>query len=64
MPDEDPLITELRTFLESYGEHDPDCPALDLVGEAVHDAENCTCGFTLREQHLLTEIADRITPSN
>jgi hypothetical protein len=64
MPDEDRLITELRRFLESYGEHDPDCPALTLVGDAVHDPENCTCGFTVREQELLAEIADRLGSSN
>ena len=58
--DEDPLITELRRFLGSYAEHDPDCPAQTLQGPAVLDPANCTCGLTIREQELLTKLAIRL----
>jgi hypothetical protein len=53
---EDPLISELRTFLGSYAEHDPDCPAFDAVGPEVLDPANCTCGLTQREQELIAKI--------
>ena len=61
---EDPLIGELRAFLGSYAEHDPDCPAFDAVGPAVRDPANCVCGLTLREQDLLSKLQKRLESSN
>jgi hypothetical protein len=57
---EDPLIVELRTFLGSYAEHDPECPAFDAVGPAVLDPANCTCGLAQREQELVAKIKIRL----
>ena len=57
---EDPLITELRTFLGSYAEHDPDCPAVNATGPAVLDPANCTCGLTIREQELIAKLKLRL----
>lgn len=60
---EDPLVVELRTFLGSYAEHDPDCPAFDAVGPAVLDPANCICGLTQRQEELITKIKSRLAPS-
>jgi len=61
MPDhEDPLISDLRKFLGSYAEHDPDCPAIDATGPAVLDPRNCTCGLTQREHELIASIKHRL----
>lgn len=60
---EDPLVTEIRTFLDSYAEHDPDCPAFDAVGPAVRDPANCVCGLTLREPELLSKLQQRLLSS-
>lgn len=57
---EDPLISELRAFLGSYAEHDPDCPAIDATGPAVLDPSNCTCGLTQREQEIVAKIKVRL----
>lgn len=62
--DEDPLITELRRFVWTWAEHDPDCPASTLGGPAVMDPANCTCGLTIRLQEMLETVARRLTPSN
>lgn len=60
---EDPLVAELRTFLGSYAEHDPDCPAVDAVGPAVLDPANCICGLTLRQEELIAELKVRLAHS-
>ena len=60
MPEEDPLVTEIRRFLGSYAEHDPGCPAESLTGPAVLDPANCVCGLTTRQEELLTMLADRV----
>jgi hypothetical protein len=57
---EDPLISELRTFLGSYAEHDPDCPAFEATGSAVLDPINCSCGLTIREQELIGKLNERL----
>ena len=57
---EDPLVSELRTFLGSYAEHDPECPAFDATGPAVTDPRNCMCGLTLREHELITKLKPRL----
>jgi hypothetical protein len=60
---EDPLITEFRTFLGSYAEHDPDCSAFAAVGPAVRDPANCVCGLTLGEQELISKLQRRLVSS-
>ena len=56
----DRLITDLRTFMLSYGEHDSQCPGRDATGpEAISDA-SCKCGFIGRMNTLLVEVAARI----
>lgn len=60
---EDPLVIEIRAFLDSYAEHDPECPAFDAVGPAVRDPANCVCGLTLREQELLSKLQRRLVSS-
>ena len=56
----DPLVQEIRTFLGSYAEHDPDCPAFHAKGPAVLDPATCTCGLTIREQQLITKLEQRL----
>lgn len=57
---DDPLINELRIFLGSYAEHDPDCPAFTATGPAVHDPANCDCGLTLRQEELIAKLRQRL----
>ena len=56
----DPLIRELRTFVLSWSEHDPDCHALDAVGPAILDPATCTCGLTERLEELLSKLDQRL----
>ena len=57
----DRLISDLRTFMLSYGDHDSECPGRDANGpDAISDA-NCTCGFIGRMNALLAEVAERIS---
>ena len=57
---EDPLISELRTFVLSYGEHDPDCPGFDATGPAAIDPDQCVCGFIARLEELLMKVSARL----
>jgi hypothetical protein len=57
---DDPLIGELRTFLGSYAEHDPDCPAFAATGSDVLDPANCICGLTLRQEELIAKLRRRL----
>lgn len=57
---EDPLVEEVRRFLGSYAEHDPDCPAFNATGSAVIDSKNCACGLTLRENELIAKLNSRL----
>lgn len=56
----DPLVQEIRTFLDSYSEHDPDCPAFNATGPAVRDSTNCMCGLTVRQQELISKLEQRL----
>lgn len=58
---EEPLISELRTFLGSYAEHDPDCPAFNLTGPAVNDPSNCICGLIIRQNEFIAKLAHRLS---
>jgi hypothetical protein len=57
---DDPLVAELRRFIWSYVEHEPECGAVDLVGPAVFDPANCSCGLTARAEELLAKVAERL----
>ena len=57
---EDPLISDLRRFILSFGEHDPECPGYEATGPMAVDGRSCTCGFIPRMDELLTEMALRI----
>jgi hypothetical protein len=57
---EDPLISDLRRFILSFGEHDPECPGYDATGPMAVDGESCSCGFIPRMDELLMETAGRI----
>jgi hypothetical protein len=54
------LVARVRTFMESYGDHDEDCPLIDssLYGR---DAElgQCVCGYCFRWE-LLAELERRL----
>jgi hypothetical protein len=58
---EDPLILDLRRFILSFGEHDPECPAYEAIGPTAVEERSCTCGFIPRMNELLAETAERIT---
>ena len=57
---EDPLISDLRRFILSFGEHDPECPGYDATGPMAVDGGSCSCGFIPRMDELLMETAGRI----
>ena len=63
MGPEDPLISELRTVLLTWAEHDPDCPCLEAQGPAVMDEALCTCGLNLKVREILEKVAARIGTS-
>jgi hypothetical protein len=56
---ENSLVTELRRFILSYAEHDPDCPGFDATGDDAVSASACTCGLIERMEELLARVADR-----
>ncbi len=56
----DPLVSDLRRFILSYGEHDEDCAGYDASGPAVVDPAGCTCGFIPRLEDLLRELEERL----
>lgn len=56
----DPLVEELRTFIWSWAEHDPDCPAATAQGPAVMDPATCSCGLTGRAAELLAKVNARL----
>jgi len=60
---EDPLISDLRRFILSFGEHDPECPGYDATGPLAVDSGSCSCGFIPRMDELLMETAGRIKKS-
>ena len=38
------VVAEIRTFMLSYGEHDPDCPGAD-ANAWLDQSTVCVCGF-------------------
>jgi len=53
--DRDPFTVELRRFILTYAEHDPDCPGIDQ--NAWEDQKSsCVCGLAPRLDQLLQEL--------
>jgi hypothetical protein len=59
----DPLVTELRRFILSYAEHDPDCPGIQATGDAATSVEGYRCGLIRRMEELLAELERRLRPA-
>jgi hypothetical protein len=59
--DED-LLGDLTRFIDSFADHDDDCPGYSAVGR---DAElsACTCGFA-RRHDLLEEVRLRLSATS
>jgi hypothetical protein len=50
------IVAELRRFILSFGEHDPDCLGVDAtVWE--QQLQVCQCGFAPRLDQLLAQLA-------
>lgn len=59
--DIDPLTIELRRFILTYAEHDPECPGLDA--NAWDDQKRvCICGLASRLDELLSKLDSRLAP--
>ena len=59
--DIDPFTIELRRFILTYAEHDPDCPGIDA--RAWEDQKRvCECGFASRLDELLETLDERLQP--
>lgn len=41
------LVADLARFIDSFGDHDPDCPGFDARGREA-ELEHCVCGFVRR----------------
>jgi hypothetical protein len=39
------LVADLKRFVESFGDHDPDCPVSDNLRDEL---DTCTCGYARR----------------
>jgi hypothetical protein len=53
----DEFVSELRTFILSYAEHDPDCLGIN-AGSWDEQLKVCTCGFTSRLDELMQELKE------
>jgi hypothetical protein len=53
------LLADLTRFLDSFADHDDDCPGYAVVGREAELAA-CTCGFA-RRYDLLDEVRLRLT---
>lgn len=57
--DIDPAVVELRRFILTYAEHDPDCPGMDE--NAWEDQKRvCVCGLAPRLDELLEKLDRRL----
>jgi hypothetical protein len=52
------LLADLRRFIESFGDHDDECPAFSVVGREA-ELSACACGFA-RRHDLLDELRRRL----
>jgi hypothetical protein len=52
------FIADLTRFVDSFADHDDDCPAFNVYGREDELAA-CTCGFA-RRHDLLAEVRRRL----
>jgi hypothetical protein len=52
------LLADLTRFVDSFGDHDDDCPGFGAVGRDA-ELDACACGFA-RRYDLLAELRDRL----
>ena len=54
------LVARIQKFIESYGDHDEDCPLIDssLYGRDA-ELDPCACGYVFRWE-LLAELERRL----
>ena len=55
---DDGLLADLTRFIESFGDHDDECPGYNVHGRKAELAA-CTCGF-VRRHDLLDEVRRRL----
>lgn len=55
----DKLIIELRRFILTYAEHDPDCPGVD-ANAWEEQKRVCVCGLAPRLDELLEKLDQRL----
>jgi len=55
---DDGLLADLTRFIESFGDHDDECPGYSVHGREAELAA-CTCGFA-RRHDLLDEVRRRL----
>lgn len=52
------FLADLTRFMDSFADHDDDCPGFSVVGRDAELAA-CTCGFA-RRHDLLDEVRHRL----
>ena len=55
---DDELLADLIRFVDSFGDHDEDCPGYGAVGRDAELAA-CACGFA-RRYDLFAELRNRL----
>jgi hypothetical protein len=53
------IVADLRRFILSYAEHDPECPGINARAWEEH-RKVCTCGFAMRLDELLDALDQRL----
>lgn len=56
------FLADLTRFVDSFADHDEDCPGYGAVGREAELAA-CTCGFA-RRYDLLDEVRLRLTATS
>ena len=56
--DDEQLLADLTRFIDSFGDHDDECPGSSAVGRDAELAV-CACGFA-RRYDLLDELRSRL----
>ena len=55
---DDELVADLTRFVDSFADHDDDCPGYSLY-ERTAELTACSCGFA-RRHDLLDELRSRL----
>jgi len=58
--DQDPITIELRRFILTYAEHDPECPGID-TNAWEEQRRVCVCGLAPRLDELLEKLDGRLS---